>query len=139
MKRTGEDVAVLIARVTPAARRRDAEVMLALMQEITGHEPEMWEGGIFGFGTCHYRYPTGTEGDSPVLGFAPRKQATTIYLLDGIETHREALEELGTYSKGAGCLYLRDMAAVDAAVLRRILTTSWESISAGEIATVTLI
>lgn len=139
MKLTGEDVAATIARVTPAARRRDAESMLALMQEVSGREPELWTGGIFGFGTCHYRYPTGTEGDSPVLGFAPRKQATTIYLMDGIESHRESLDELGTYTTGAGCLYLRDLAAIDTEVLRRILTTSWQRVGSGEISTVTLL
>lgn len=95
-----------------------------MLGEVTGRSPEMWSGGIIGFGVCHYRYPTGTEGDSPILGFAPRKRACTIYLLDGIDAHAADLAALGAHSRGVGCLYIPDLAAVDAAVLRRILTAS---------------
>ena len=69
MKKTGGSVGAFIADVTPAKRRRDAETMVALMSEVTGREPELW-GTIIGFGSCHYAYPTGTEGDSPIAAFA---------------------------------------------------------------------
>ncbi|MES2866888.1 MAG: DUF1801 domain-containing protein, partial [Actinomycetota bacterium] len=65
MKQTGSNVAALIAAAAPASRRRDAETLTALMQEISGREPAVW-GTIIGFGSCHYRYPTGTEGDMPI-------------------------------------------------------------------------
>ena len=71
MERTGRSVEEFVAQVTPAKRRRDAETLTALLQEISGREPELW-GTIIGFGSCHYRYPTGNEGDMPVLAFAPR-------------------------------------------------------------------
>ena len=103
MQPTGDDVAGLIARATPAIRRRDAETLTALMQEVSGREPATW-GTIIGFGSCHYRYPTGTEGDSGLLGFAPRKAATTIYLFDGADAHADALAQLGPHTTGAGCL-----------------------------------
>lgn len=74
MKPTGGSVAAFIADVTPERRRRDAETLTALLQEVSGREPELW-GTIIGFGSCHYRYPTGTEGDMPVLAFAPRHPA----------------------------------------------------------------
>src|SRR5690606_3151838 len=90
---TGDDVAGLIARSRPALRRRDADTLTALMQEISGRDPMTW-GTIIGFGSCHYRYPTGTEGDSGLIGFAPRKAATTVYLLDGVAAHTEALAQL---------------------------------------------
>ncbi|WP_431864872.1 DUF1801 domain-containing protein [Microbacterium paraoxydans] len=89
MQPTGDDVAGLIARSSPAVRRRDAETLTALLQDITGREPQTW-GSIIGFGSCHYRYPTGTEGDSGILSFAPRKAATTIYLLDGVDAWVES-------------------------------------------------
>lgn len=130
MKPTGDDVAGLIARSSPAIRRRDAETLTALMQEITGREPAVW-GTIIGFGAVHYRYPTGTEGDSPVLGFAPRTAATTIYLFDGIDEHADVLSALGPHSTGVGCLYIKDLEQVDFDVLRAILERSLAWVEAG--------
>lgn len=123
MKPTGTDVAGLIARSSPAIRRRDAETLTALMQEISGREPETW-GTIIGFGSCHYRYPTGTEGDSGLIGFAPRKAATTVYLLDGVAAHDDALAELGPHTTGVGCLYIKDLDVISLDVLRGILERS---------------
>src|SRR5690606_16787328 len=79
MKPTGGSVAAFIADVTPPARQRDAASLTALLQQVSGREPQLW-GTIVGIGSCHYRYPTGNEGDMPVLAFAPRKAASTIYL-----------------------------------------------------------
>ncbi|WEK61123.1 MAG: DUF1801 domain-containing protein [Candidatus Microbacterium colombiense] len=130
MKPTGDDVAGLIARAKPAKRQRDAETLTALMQEISGREPQTW-GTIIGFGSCHYRYPTGTEGDSGVLGFAPRSAASTVYLLDGVDAHTEALDRLGPHTRGAGCLYIKDLELVDLDVLRGILERSLAWVEAG--------
>lgn len=130
MKPTGDDVAALIARSAPAVRRRDAETLTALLQELTGRAPQTW-GTIVGFGSCHYRYPTGTEGDSPLLGFAPRRTATTIYLLDGVDAHAEDLARLGPHTTGVGCLYLPDLERVDLDVLRGILERSLAWVAAG--------
>ncbi len=130
MKPTGDDVAGLIARSSPAVRRRDAETLTALMRGITGREPQTW-GTIIGFGACHYRYPTGTEGDSGILGFAPRKAATTIYLLDGADAHAAALQELGPHTTGAACLYIKDLEQVDLDVLRGVLERSLAWVEAG--------
>lgn len=130
MKPTGDDVAGLIARAAPAIRRRDAETLTALMQEISGREPAVW-GTIIGFGQCHYRYPTGTEGDTGLLGFAPRKAASTIYLLDGVDAHREALADLGPHTSSVACVYIKDLEKVDLEVLRGILTRSLAWAEAG--------
>ncbi|MCX6502512.1 MAG: DUF1801 domain-containing protein [Microbacterium sp.] len=142
MERTGADVGTAIAKTTPAARRRDAETMHALMAEVTGREPEMWAGGIIGYGACHYRYPTGTQGHSPIIGFAPRKAALTVYLLDGVSTHAAALADLGPHRTGVGCLYFPDLAGVDLDLLRTILVDSYRRILDGgtsEYATLTLV
>ncbi|MCK2030480.1 DUF1801 domain-containing protein [Microbacterium galbinum] len=130
MKPTGHDIAGLIARSSPAKRRRDAETLTVLMQEVTGREPATW-GTIIGFGSCHYRYPTGTEGDSGLLAFAPRKAATTIYLLDGVAAHEEALAALGPHTTGAGCLYITDLEEIDLDVLRSVLERSLAWVEAG--------
>jgi hypothetical protein len=123
MRRTGNDIAALISSATPAIRRRDAEELTAMMQEVTGRDAATW-GTIIGFGSCHYRYSTGNDGDSPLLAFAPRKSATTIYLLDGVTAHEDALSHLGPHTTGAGCLYVKDLEKVDLDVLRGILERS---------------
>ncbi|MEV7610580.1 DUF1801 domain-containing protein [Microbacterium sp. NPDC089320] len=123
MKPTGDDVLGLIARCRSAVRRRDAENLTSLMQQLTGRTPQTW-GTIIGFGSCSYRYPTGTTGDCPILSFAPRASATTIYLLDGVEAHTAALSRLGEHSTGVGCVYIPDLDRIDLDVLRGILTRS---------------
>ncbi|MFB8146452.1 DUF1801 domain-containing protein [Microbacterium sp. NPDC056003] len=130
MKKTGESVAAFIAGVTPAKRQRDAATMVSLMREITGREPEMW-GTIVGFGACHYRYPTGTEGDMPVAAFAPRKQATTVYLMD-TGAHGDELANLGPHDTGVGCLYIKDLEAVDTGALRDIIATDYRRVLDGD-------
>ena len=125
-------MAAFLAKVTPAKRRRDAETLVEVIREATGREPELW-GTIVGFGSCHYRYPTGTEGDSPIVGFAPRKNASTIYLLDGIAAHADDLARLGPHTTGVGCLYLADVAAIDVEVLRSIVSGSFHRVGAGDL------
>lgn len=119
MKPTGGSVEEFIAEVTPQLRQRDARTLLTLLGEVSGREPELW-GTIVGFGRCHYRYPTGNEGEMPVLAFSPRKAASTVYL-DRADRHTEALAALGPHTSSKACLYLKDLQKVDSAVLRGIL------------------
>jgi hypothetical protein len=123
MEPTEGSVEEFLARVTPERRRRDAEALTALMREVSGREPALW-GTIIGFGSCHYRYPTGTEGDTGLLAFAPRKASTTVYLLDGTSAHAEALSKLGPHTSAVSCVYIKDLQAVDLGVLRGILIRS---------------
>lgn len=138
MQPTGADVAGLIARSSPAMRRRDAETLTALMQDISGREPVTW-GTIIGFGSCHYVYPTGTEGDMPLLAFAPRKTATTIYL-ESTDEYAAELADLGPHTTGVGCLYIKDLEQVDLDVLRGILERSlaWSEAGGSEQARLTV-
>lgn len=119
MNKTGGSVAEFLEKVTPATRRRDAETLAALLREVSGREPELW-GTIVGFGSCKYRYASGTEGEMPVLAFAPRKAASTIYL-DSADRHSDALAELGAHTSSVACLYIKDLEKVDHTVLRGIL------------------
>lgn len=130
MKPTGTDVAGLIARSAPAIRRRDAETLTALLQEVSGREPATW-GSIIGFGHCEYRYPTGRTGAMPLLGFAPRRAATTIYLIDGVDSYATELAALGLHTTGVGCLYITDLEQVHLEMLRGILTRSLAWAEAG--------
>ncbi|WP_433676022.1 DUF1801 domain-containing protein [Microbacterium gorillae] len=137
MKPTGGDVAEFVAAVTPDKRRRDAETLIELLGGITGLEPALW-GTIIGFGSCHYRYPTGTEGDMPIAAFAPRKASSTVYLLEGAEPHAADLALLGPHTVSRGCLYLNDLATIDLSVLRRIIERSYALAVADEIPGMTI-
>lgn len=97
----------------PDARRADATALCALMAEATGSAPKMWGGSIVGFGTYHYVYTSGREGDWPPIGFSPRKANLTIYLGDGVERHTEQLAKLGPHTTGKGCVYIKRLADVD--------------------------
>jgi len=138
MEPTGTDVAGLIARSSPAVRRRDAETLTALMQEISGREPVTW-GTIIGFGSCHYKYPTGTEGDMPLLAFAPRKASTTVYL-ESTDAYAEELSKLGPHTASVGCLYIKDLEKIDLDVLRGILEKSlaWSEAGGNDYAQITV-
>ena len=140
MERTGRSVEEFVAQVTPAKRRRDTETLIALLRDVSGRDPQMWSGSIIGFGACHYVYPTGTEGDMPILGFSPRRAATTVYL-DDAAAHGEALAAFGPHTTGASCLYLADLEAVDRDVLRSVLEETQRRVVADELpgATVTVL
>ena len=111
-------------------RRRDAVTMLDLLHRVTGQEPALWKG-IVGFGQYHYHYASGREGDAPAAGFAARKQATTIYLSDGVRAHADLLDRLGPHTAGVACIYVKDLAAVDLAVLEAILAGSYAALTSG--------
>jgi hypothetical protein len=115
--------------VTPEKRQRDARTMLALMRRVTGTEPTLW-GTAVGFGSYHYRYESGREGDAAAVSFAPRKAALVVYLLDGVGAHEDRLARLGPHTTGVGCLYLKDLERVDLGVLEEIVTSSWRTLTA---------
>ena len=124
------DVEAHLETITPAVRHRDAESLLALMRRATGEEPRLW-GTVIGFGTYHYRYPSGREGDGPAAAFAARKAATVVYVVDGVGAHADLLERLGPHTTGVGCLYLEHLAQVDQDVLEAVVARSYASPTAG--------
>ncbi len=117
--------------VASPARRQDAETLLELMGRVTGEPPRLWGPSIVGFGQYHYRYESGREGDAPAASFSPRKAATTIYLPDGTGAYADELDRLGPHTTGVGCLYLKDVSAVDAGLLERIVEASYRAVTAG--------
>jgi hypothetical protein len=128
---TDEDPAAFLDAVTPAVRRRDAQTLRDLMERVTGEAPRMFGPSMVGFGEYRYEYASGHSGHAPAASFAPRKAATTVYLPDGIGAHEDLLAKLGPHTTGVGCLYLKDLEAVDLAVLEEIVRRSWATVTAG--------
>lgn len=124
---TDADVDEFLAAVQPERRRRDSLRARDLLERITGERAVLWGPSIVGFGSTHYRYASGREGDWPPVAFAPRKTALTLYLMDGLEAHADDLATLGPHTVGTGCLYVKDLDAVDQPTLDRILTRSWNA------------
>jgi Domain of unknown function (DU1801) len=118
---TGASVADFLGAL-PEARRADAQALARLMRAATGEAPKLWGPSIVGFGSLHYRYESGREGDTPLLGFAPRKAALVVYGATGFPGAEALLARLGRHTTGKGCLYLKAMADLDPAVLRELLT-----------------
>ena len=105
-------------------RRRDAFTLLELFEEVTGEKPAMWGDSIVGFGTYHYKYASGREGDWPVTGFSPRKASLSVYLTCGTPPDPNLLGKLGKHRMGAGCLYINKLEDVDLDILRELIAES---------------
>lgn len=133
------DAAEWIETVEPDAKRAEAQILDAMFRRATEQVPRMWGGGIVGYGSYHYRYASGHEGDAPRVGFSPRKAKHSLYLLGSGDAAVEAdlddlLAKLGKHSRGAGCLYVNKLADIDLAVLEEMVMLSWATPRAGEVA-----
>lgn len=96
-----------------AQRREDSLQLIKLMQQLTGFEPKMWGPTIIGFGSYHYKYDSGHEGEAPLIGFSPRKTAISLYVFTGLEEHQYLLEKLGKFKRGKACIYINKLADID--------------------------
>ncbi len=110
-------VDAFVSAVTPDARREEAEAVVALVTRVTGVEPTMWGPSIIGWGSLHYRYATGREGDTMKVGFSPRKAQLTFYGLKDTPEGEGLLPSLGPHTTGVGCVYVKRLSDVDEAVL----------------------
>ena len=125
MRRTAASVEDFLARVPDERRREEARRLCVMMQEITSEPPTMWGSSIIGFGTYHYRYPSGHVGDSALASFSPRRQHLAIYLVGEFESrHHSVLARLGPYKAGKGCLYIKRLGDVDHDALRELIDRS---------------
>lgn len=121
---TDASVENFINSVDKEQKRRDCWDLIAMMQKITGCQPKMWGSSMIGFGSYHYKYESGREGDMLVTGFSPRKAALALYVMPGFEAFEKQLEKLGSYKTGKSCLYLKNLDVVDRDVLHEIISTS---------------
>mgnify|MGYP001301381188 CR=1 FL=1 len=104
--------------------RKDSFEILKMMKQVTKEEPKMWGASIVGFGSYHYKGASGREGDWMLIGFSPRKQNLTLYLMHGFEVHKDLLKKLGKYKTSMGCLYIKNLDDVDKKVLKELVTAS---------------
>ncbi len=118
------DVEVFLNAVDDEQKRKDSFEILKKMKRITKNEPKMWGTSIVGFGTYHYKYASGREGDWFLAGFSPRKQNLTLYIMSGFDHKEETLAKLGKYKSSKGCLHIKRLSDVDDKVLDKLITDS---------------
>jgi uncharacterized protein DUF1801 len=124
-KVTEASVASYFATIPDEARRKDCEALAKLMTKATKQPPKMWGTSIVGFGSYHYKYPSGREGDSCLVGFSSRKSDITLYLVAGVLEQEALLAKLGKHKLGKGCLYIRQLSDVDPKVLEQLIVDSF--------------
>jgi len=122
-----EEIKTLLTALGPQTLE-DTQTLLALLQKITSQPPKIWHNGTLGFDTFHYKYDSGREGDSFILGFNPKKAKITFYLMDGTTRYAELLAKLGKHTLTGYCLYIKRLSDIDLAVLEQILQQSYDYI-----------
>ncbi len=122
---TDGDVGAFLSSIADEQRRGDAHLLVDLMREVTGQPPVLWGTSIIGFGSHHYRYASGREGDTTAIGFSPRKAQTVLYLSGGVDRYEDLLPQLGQHQTGKGCLYLKRVDQADPRVLRDVVDRSY--------------
>ena len=114
-------VTAFLDAVEDESKRDDCYEILKMMQDATGEQPKMWGTSIIGFGTYHYKYASGQEGDWMRIGFSPRKQNIALYFMAGVEKHPDLLEKIGKYKTGKSCFYIKKLDDVDGKVLKEMM------------------
>jgi hypothetical protein len=123
-KPTKASVKEFLNQIPDKERREDCFAVAKIMEEITGDKPKMWGPSIVGFGTYHYKYASGREGDWPVTGFSPRKKDLTLYIMMGFRKHADLMEKLGKHSTGKSCLYIKRLSDIHVPTLKKLIKSS---------------
>lgn len=123
-RQTKASVGAFLKKVKNNKRREDAIVVLEIMKEVTKEEPRMWGPSIVGFGSYHYKYESGREGDMPIIGFSPRVQSLTLYILPGFGNYDDLLGQLGKFKITKSCLYINKLEDIDTKVLKKLMARS---------------
>lgn len=127
-QKNDDDVEAFLESIEDDTRRRDARIVNEIMTRLTGEAPVMWGSSIVGFGS--YTYGKNNSNEWMKIGFSPRKQSMTLYIMDGFANRDTLLDKLGPHSTGKSCLYVKDVEKVDRGVLEQIITTSLEHMDA---------
>ena len=123
-KKNKKSVSAFLKSITDDRKRKDAETIMKMMKRITKETPTMWGDSIVGFGSYHYMYDSGREGDWFVAGFAPRKRNLTLYVMSGFKRHDPLMKKLGKYKTGMSCLYISKLDDIDMDVLEDLVKES---------------
>jgi hypothetical protein len=121
---TKQSVTAFLKTVTDDQKREDAGVVIEIMRAATKTDPVMWGTSIIGFGTYHYKYAGGREGDWPIVGLSPRKQNLVLYIMPGFDEYGDLLAKLGKHTTGASCLYIKRLSDIDLPTLKAIVKLS---------------
>lgn len=125
-KPTDQSVVEFIEAIERPAKKEDAYRLLDIFHEETGYEPTMWGPSIIGYGSYHYTYKTGHEGDAPIVGFSPRKAAHSLYVAPNLEERDAFLSRLGKHKTAVACIYVNKLSDIDEEVLREMIRRSVE-------------
>ena len=125
-KPTSANVVAFLNKIQSRQLRDDCLTILKMMQTVSKLEPVMWGSAIIGFGTYHYVYESGREGDTIVIGFSPRKQNISIYLMGGLKNVEDELSKLGKYKTGKGCLYIKSLSDVNLEILKKVFAKAFK-------------
>jgi len=129
-KETNNSVVEFIESVDNPKKREDAYKLVDIFTDTTGYEAKMWGPSIIGFGSYHYKYESGHEGDAPLVGFSPRKAKISLYFAPGDSKREELLKEFGKHTTGKGCVYINKVADIDIAVLQALIKQSVQFLQA---------
>lgn len=125
-KATDASVEDFLNKVTPEQKKEDSFELLKIYKKITGEKPVMWGTSIVGFGKYHYKSERSKqEGEWPLVGFSPRKQNLTLYIMSGFDSHKDLLDKLGKHKTSVGCIYISKLADVDISILEKIIKSSY--------------
>ncbi len=129
-KETDHSVVEFIENVESPKKREDAYKLVDIFTETTGYDAKMWGPSIIGFGSYHYKYESGHEGDAPLVGFSPRKAKISLYFAPGETKREELLKDFGKHTTGKGCVYINKVADIDMAVLQELIKQSVQFLQA---------
>jgi len=118
------NVPAFLNMISDDMRKQDCYTIMNLMENITREKPKMWGDSIIGFGSYHYKYKSGREGDWFLTGFSPRKQNLTLYIMSGFKRYDELISKLGKYKTGKACLYINRLADIDLKILEELIKRS---------------
>lgn len=121
---TIESVSDFLDRLDSEIKKNDSLLICDLMKEATGHEAKMWGPSIIGFGSMHYKYESGHEGDVPLIGFSPRKNAMTLYMASNFPEKEELLKNFGKHKLSKSCIYVNKLKDIDVGVLKQLIKAS---------------
>jgi len=123
-KETKASVSAFLNAIEDKRQRSDARKVAAMMRKATGKRAKMWGTSIVGFGSYHYKYASGRQGDWALIGFSPRKQNLVVYIMPGVGEFPALMAKLGKYKTGKSCLYLKKLEDIDEAVLQKLIDQS---------------
>ena len=131
-KETNKSVDAFLAGVENQQKREDAKKIKDIITHITNEQPKMWGPSIVGYGSYHYEYNSGREGESLRIGFSPRKANLTIYFMDGFDKYHDQLKQLGKHKTSVSCLYIKKLEDFELTILKAMLKKSFKSTAMGE-------